>query len=122
MFSDWIKDVRYAARGLARNPGFTVVTVLALALGIGSLTPTFSLINAYLLRPLPFEEPDRLVHLWETAPRQSFFQSRVSYPNFRASRESSEWKAKSGTPACSPAGERRGLRAPRRARARATRR
>jgi putative ABC transport system permease protein len=90
MFSDGMKDVRYAARGLAANPGFTVVAVLALALGIGSLTPTFSLINAYLLRPLPFDEPDRLVHLWETAPRQSFFASRVSYPNFRDWRERAE--------------------------------
>jgi len=90
MFSDWMKDVRYAVRGLVGNPGFTVVAVLVLALGIGSLTPTFSLINAYLLRPLPFAEPDRLVHLWETAPRQSFFMSRVSYPNFRDWRERSE--------------------------------
>ena len=90
MFSDWMKDVRYAVRGLVGNPGFTVVAVLALALGIGSLTPTFSLINAYLLRPLPFDEPDRLVHLWETAPRQSFFMSRVSYPNFRDWRDRSE--------------------------------
>ncbi len=90
MFSDWMKDVRYAVRGLAGNPGFTVVAVLALALGIGSLTPTFSLINAYLLRPLPFEDPEALVHLWETAPRQSFFSSRVSYPNFRDWRNRSE--------------------------------
>lgn len=90
MFSDWMKDVRYGARGLASNPGFTVVAVLALALGIGGLTPTFSLINAYLLRPLPFTEPDRLVHLWETAPRQGFFSSRVSYPDFRDWAERSE--------------------------------
>ncbi len=90
MFSDWMKDVRYAVRGLVNNPGFTVVAVLVLALGIGSLTPTFSLINAYLLRPLPFDEPDRLVHLWETLPRQSFFSSRVSYPNFRDWRDRSE--------------------------------
>jgi len=90
MFSDWMKDVRYALRGLAGNPGFAVVAVLVLALGIGSLTPTFSLINAYLLRPLPFAEPERLVHLWETAPRQSLFTSRVSYPNFLDWRERSE--------------------------------
>jgi len=89
MLSDWMKDVRSAARGLAANPGFTAVAVLALGLGIGSLTPTFSLINAYLLRPLPFDEPDRLVHLWETAPRQGFFTSRVSWPNYRDWRERS---------------------------------
>jgi len=90
MFSDGMKDVRYAARGLASNPGFTVVAVLALALGIGGLTPTFSLINAYLLRPLPFEQPERLVHLWETVPRQGLFTSRVSYPDFRDWAERSE--------------------------------
>ena len=90
VFTDWTTDVRYAVRGLIANPGFTVVAVLVLALGIGSLTPTFSIINAYLLRPLPFAEPDRLVHLWETAPRQSFFTSRVSYPNFRDWRDRSD--------------------------------
>ncbi|MGD8331639.1 MAG: ABC transporter permease, partial [Acidobacteriota bacterium] len=90
MFRDWMKDVRYAARGLASNPGFTVVAVLALALGIGGLTPTFSLINAYLLRPLPFAQPDRLVHLWETSRRQGLFTLRVSYPDFRDWRDRSE--------------------------------
>jgi len=91
MLSNWIKDVHYAMRGLASAPGFTVVAVLALAIGIGQLTPTFSLINAYLLRPLPFHEPDRLVHLWETAPRRGSFTSRVAYPNFR------DWRGRSET-------------------------
>lgn len=90
MFSNWFKDARYAIRGLAGAPGFTIVALLALALGIGQLTPTFSLINAYLLRPLPFDEPDRLVHLWETAPRRGSFTSRVAYPNFRDWRDRSE--------------------------------
>ena len=74
------RDVRYAFRMLRRNPGFTVIAVLTLALGIGANTALFSVVNAVLLNPLPFPEPDRLVALYEKSA--NFNRSSISYPNF----------------------------------------
>jgi predicted permease len=67
-FERLLQDIRYSFRQLARNPGFAAITVFTLALGIGSTTAIFSIFNATLLQPLPFEDPGRLVMLYSSIP------------------------------------------------------
>ena len=85
-----IADLRYAFRTLRKNPHFTAVTVMTLALGIGASTAVFSVVNAVLLGPLPYADSDRLVWLWSMDP-QNPLKQRVSYPDFM------DWKAESTT-------------------------
>ena len=77
-----LQDVRYGLRNLSRSPGFTIIAMLTLALGIGANTTIFSVINNTLLKPLPFPNPERLVLVWETFGRGRGNFNIVSAPNF----------------------------------------
>ena len=77
-----LQDLRYGLRMLARNPGFTVVAVLTLALGIGANTAIFSVIDAVLLNRMPYLNADRLVMVWEQNPVRGWFRNIVSAANF----------------------------------------
>jgi putative ABC transport system permease protein len=77
-----MQDIRYALRTLRKQPIFTLVAVLTLALGIGANTAIFSLLYQILLRPLPYPAADRLVFVWNTYPGINLPQASVSIPDF----------------------------------------
>jgi putative ABC transport system permease protein len=81
------QDLRYGARILMKTPGFTLIAVLTLALGIGANTAIFSLVNAVLLRALPFPQPERIMTIWAEAPADGIAKQSIAPGNY------SDWKA-----------------------------
>ena len=82
LLASLFKDITYAARMLRRSPGFTAVAILTLALGIGANTAIFTLAKAALLQPLPYDDPDRLVQIWESSPQPGWGEIETSGPSF----------------------------------------
>src|SRR5213080_4564823 len=83
-----MNDFRFAFRQLIKSPGFTLIAVLTLALGIGLNTAIFSLINDLFLRGLPFKEPQRLVHMYSNARERNLLELAISVPRFEHYRDS----------------------------------
>src|SRR5437867_597662 len=84
-----LQDLRYGLRTILKDPGFALVAILTLALGIGANSTLFSVVNGVLLRPLPFPDPDRLVAVWENVPEKGWDREPFSYPDY------SDWKEQS---------------------------
>ena len=80
----WRTDLRHISRGLLRRPGFTLVAIGTLGLGIGLGTAVFSLAEALVLRPLPLPESDRLVRVFTQNPARNSGWFSVSFPNYEA--------------------------------------
>jgi putative ABC transport system permease protein len=84
------QDVRFALRMMAKNPGFTLIAVLTLALGIGATTAIFSVVNTALLEPMPYKQADRLVTIWGTNKAKGYDLDLVSYLDYL------DWKSQNG--------------------------
>jgi putative ABC transport system permease protein len=90
MIETLLRDVRYGARVLLKSPGFTAVAVLTLALGIGANTAIFSVVDAVMLRPLPYPEPERLVMLWTSMKGQGVSRAGSAMPDYREWRDQTQ--------------------------------
>ncbi|MBL8204761.1 MAG: ABC transporter permease [Blastocatellia bacterium] len=84
-----IQDLRYAVRMLLKHPGFTVIAVLTLAIGIGANITIFSVVNAVLLRPLPYPDAEQLVFLWTESPQRNIKERSSAYANI------ADWRSQS---------------------------
>jgi len=82
ILQDLLQDVRHGLRGFSHNPGFTAVAVITLALGIGATTSVFTVADAVILRPLPYEDPDGLVRLYSTSPGRDEYDSVVGAADY----------------------------------------
>src|SRR6266550_3196855 len=78
-----IQDLRYAFRTMAKKPGFTLIAVMTLALGIGSSTAIFTVVDAAVIKGLPYRSPESLYHMWERTPQKEFDQREFSYPDYQ---------------------------------------
>src|SRR5215813_4384695 len=83
MINSIIKDLRFALRGLRKHPAFMGIAIVTLALGIGGSTSIFTVVDAALLRGLPYRSADRLYHLWEQTPQQAYPKREFSYPDYQ---------------------------------------
>ena len=90
MPDDLLRELRYGMRSLAKSRGFTLIAILAVAVGVGANTAAFSVVNAVLFRPLPYDHPDRLVALWESRTNNPARKSRPTAANY------ADWAAQNG--------------------------
>ena len=81
--SKFLQDLRYGIRTMLKHPGFTLIAVMTLALGIGSSTAIFTVVDAAVIRGLPYRSPEQLYHMWERTPQKEFDQREFSYPDYQ---------------------------------------
>src|SRR5262249_56449471 len=82
IWSDLRRDFQYAFRMIHRKPGFALMTILTMAVGVGATAAVFAVFDRAILRPFPFSDSERLVYISETRPGKEFAEIPASYPNF----------------------------------------